>query len=45
MFCILSTNAISLPRRARILALAFVALSPLVVKKWRKNTAWHKADE
>jgi hypothetical protein len=38
-------EAIALPTWAEVLALVFVALSPLVVTKWRKGTAWHKADK
>jgi hypothetical protein len=38
-------EAIALPLWAQIVALVFVALSPLVVIKWRKGATWHKADE
>jgi hypothetical protein len=37
--------AIAQPFWVQILALVFVALSPLVVKKWRRKMTWHKADE
>jgi hypothetical protein len=39
-------EAIALPLWAQLLALVFVALSPLVIKKWRKGGAnWHKSEK
>jgi hypothetical protein len=37
-------EAIELPLWAEILALAFVALSPLVVVGWRRGKTWHRSD-
>jgi hypothetical protein len=37
-------SSIELPLWAEILALAFVAVSPLVVVKWRKAKTWHRSD-
>ena len=38
-------EAISLPLWAQLLALVFVAVSPLVVLKWRgKSGNWYKSD-
>lgn len=37
-------EAMELPLWAEILALAFVALSPLVVVKWRRGKTWHRPD-
>lgn len=36
-------EAIELPLWTEILALAFVALSPLVVVKWRRGKTWHRS--
>jgi hypothetical protein len=36
-------EAIALPLWAEILALAVVALSPLVVAKWRRGSTWHRS--
>jgi hypothetical protein len=32
-------------RWEEILALAIVALSPMVVLKWRRGSAWHRSDK
>jgi hypothetical protein len=37
-------EAIELPLWAEILALALIALSPLVVVKWRRGKTWHRSD-
>jgi hypothetical protein len=37
-------EATELPLWAEILALAFIALSPLVVVKWRRGKTWHRSD-
>jgi hypothetical protein len=37
-------EAIELPWWAEILALAFIALSPLVVVKWRRGKTWYRSD-
>jgi hypothetical protein len=37
-------EAVELPLWAEILALAFIALSPLVVVKWRWRKIWHGSD-
>ena len=36
-------QALALPLWAEILALAIVALSPLVVVKWRRGSDWHRS--
>lgn len=38
-------EALALPLWAEILALALVALSPLVVIKWRRRSDWHRSGE
>jgi hypothetical protein len=37
-------SSIELPLWADIVALALVAVSPLVVIKWRKAKTWHRSD-
>jgi hypothetical protein len=37
-------EALDLPLWAEILALVFVAISPLVVVKWRRGKTWHRSD-
>jgi hypothetical protein len=37
-------EALELPVWAEILALLFIALSPLVVVKWRRGKSWHRSD-
>jgi hypothetical protein len=36
-------QVLDLPLWAKILALAVVALSPLVVAKWRRGSGWHRS--
>ena len=36
-------EALALPLWAELLALAIVALSPLVVLKWRRGSDWHRS--
>jgi len=38
-------EAIALPLWAKVLALAFVALSPIVVIRWRRGSTWHRSDK
>jgi hypothetical protein len=35
--------ALDLPLWAKLLALAVVALSPLVAVKWRRGSSWHRS--
>jgi hypothetical protein len=38
-------DAIALPLWVEIMALALVALSPMVVLKWRRGSNWHRSDK
>ena len=38
-------QALGLPLWTKVLALAVVASSPLVVVKWRRGSGWHRSDK
>ena len=38
-------EAIALPLWVEIMALALVALSPMVVVRWRMGSTWHRSDK
>jgi hypothetical protein len=38
-------EAIALPLWVKIMALALVALSPMVVVRWRRGSSWHGSDK
>jgi len=38
-------EAIALPLWVEIVALALVALSPIVVVRWRRGSTWHRSDK
>jgi hypothetical protein len=38
-------EAIALPLWAEVMALVVVALSPMVVLKWRRGSTWHRSDK